>query len=102
MVNWIKSNVEGDKIIWVIALLLSIISLLSVYSATGSLAYQKMGGNTEYYLIKHFVLIILSFIAMWFSHRIDYKYYSKIALIGLYASIPLLIIIFKTKDILVM
>ena len=73
MVNWIKSNVEGDKIIWVIALLLSIISLLSVYSATGSLAYQKMGGNTEYYLIKHFILIILSFIAMWFSHRIDYK-----------------------------
>ena len=71
MVNWIKSNVEGDKIIWVIALLLSIISLLSVYSATGSLAYQKMGGNTEYYLIKHFILIILSFIAMWFSHRID-------------------------------
>ena len=89
MVNWIKSNIEGDKIIWVIALILSIISLLSVYSATGSLAYQKMGGNTEYYLIKHFVLIILSFIAMWFSHRIDYKYYSKIALIGLYASIPL-------------
>ena len=95
MVNWIKLNVEGDKIIWVIALLLSIISLLSVYSATGSLAYQKMGGNTEYYLIKHFILIILSFIAMWFSHRIDYKYYSKIALIGLYASIPLLIITYK-------
>ena len=95
MVNWIKSNVEGDKIIWVIALLLSIISLLSVYSDTGSLAYLKMGGNTEYYLIKHFILIILSFIAMWFSHRIDYKYYSKIALIGLYASIPLLIITYK-------
>ena len=54
-----------------------------------------MGGNTEYYLIKHFILIILSFIAMWFSHRIDYKYYSKIALIGLYASIPLLIITYK-------
>ena len=51
MVNWIKSNIEGDKIIWIIALILSIISLLSDYSATGSLAYQKMGGNTEYYLI---------------------------------------------------
>ena len=32
---------------------------------------------------------------MWFSHKIDYKYYSKIALIGLYASIPLLIITYK-------
>jgi cell division protein FtsW len=95
MINWIKSNIEGDRIIWTIAIILSIISLLSVYSATGSLAYQKMGGNTEYYLIKHFILILLSFIAMWFSHRIDYKYYSKIALIGLYASIPLLIITYK-------
>ena len=62
MVNWIKSNVEGDKIIWVIALLLSIISLLSVYSATGSLAYQKMGGNTEYYLINHFPTCLTVFI----------------------------------------
>ena len=60
MINWVKSNIKGDRIIWTIAIVLSVISLLSVYSATGSLAYQKMGGNTEYYLIKHFILIILS------------------------------------------
>ena len=77
MFNWFKTNINGDKVIWIIAIVLSTISLLSVYSATGSLAYQKMGGNTEYYLFKHFVLIILSLFAMWFSHKLDYKYYSK-------------------------
>ena len=57
--NWILDNIKGDKWIWIIALLLSTISILVVYSATGSLAYQKMGGNTEYYLFKHFFLIAL-------------------------------------------
>ena len=57
MINWVKSNIKGDRIIWTIAIVLSVISLLSVYSATGSLAYQKMGGITEYYIIKHFILM---------------------------------------------
>ena len=55
--KWVLDNIKGDRWIWFIALSLSILSLLVVYSATGSLAYQKMQGNTEYYLFKHFFLI---------------------------------------------
>ena len=95
MFTWIRYNIKGDKWIWLIAVILSIISLLSVYSATGSLAYQKMGGNTEYYLFKHFLLIILSFIAMWFAHKLDYKYYSKISIIAMYISLPLLFVTYQ-------
>ena len=47
---WLEDNLKGDLIIWGIVLLLSLISILAVYSATGSLAYRKMGGNTEIYL----------------------------------------------------
>ena len=94
MINWIQENIKGDKWIWGIALILSSFSLLSVYSATGSLAYSKMGGNTEFYLFKHFLLIILSFIAMWFAHKLDYKYYSKISEIAMYISLPLLLFTF--------
>ena len=93
--NWILDNIKGDKWIWIIALLLSTISILVVYSATGSLAYQKMGGNTEYYLFKHFFLIALSFVAMWFTHKIDYKYFSKISTIALYVCVPLLLLTWK-------
>ena len=95
MFTWIRYNIKGDRWIWSIAVILSIISLLSVYSATGSLAYQKMGGNTEYYLFKHFLLIILSFIAMWFAHKLDYKYYSKISIIAMYISLPLLFVTYQ-------
>ena len=93
--NWILNNIKGDKWIWIIAMILSVLSLLVVYSATGSLAYQKMQGNTEYYLFKHFFLILLSFFAMWFTHRIDYKYFSKISIMALYACIPLLLFTWK-------
>ena len=95
MFTWIKYNIKGDRWIWLIAIVLSIIGLLSVYSATSLLAFQNKGGNTEFYLLKHFILISFSFIAMWFSHKIDYKYYSKISLMGLYISLPLLFFTYK-------
>ena len=93
--KWVLDNIKGDRWIWFIALSLSILSLLVVYSATGSLAYQKMQGNTEYYLFKHFFLILLSFVAMWFTHKIDYKYFSQLSKISLYACIPLLLFTWK-------
>jgi len=38
---------KGDKVIWAIVIFLSLVSLLAVYSATGSLAYREQGGHTE-------------------------------------------------------
>jgi len=64
MFTWIRYNIKGDRWIWLIAIVLSIIGLLSVYSATSLLAFQNKGGNTEFYLLKHFMLIFFSFIAM--------------------------------------
>ncbi len=95
MIRWLNNNIQGDRYIWIIALILSVVGLLSVYSSTSLLAFQQKSGNTEFFLLKHFFLISFSFIAMWFSHRIDYKYYSKISFIGLIISIPLLIITYQ-------
>jgi cell division protein FtsW len=95
MKQWIKNNLKGDPIIWGIALLLAIISILVVYSAASSLAYRQMKGNTEYYLIKHASLMLASLVAMWVAHQIDYRYYSGIAKIGLWISVPLLVITWR-------
>ncbi len=89
--SWAIKNLKGDPIIWFIVLLLSLFSILVVYSATGSLAYKRMGGNTEYYLVKHSVLVIVSLLAIWIAHRIDYRYYSKISRLLLWISVPLLL-----------
>ncbi len=91
---WATNNLKGDSVIWGIVFTLSVISILVVYSATGTLAYKRMGGNTEAYLIKHAMLVFLSLFVMWVVHRIDYKYFAKIALLGLWVSVPLLLFTF--------
>ncbi len=95
MKQWIKTNLKGDPIVWGIALILAILSILVVYSSTSSLAYRQMKGNTEYYLIKHSSLMLVSLVAMWVAHRIDHRYYTGLAKIGLWISVPLLLITWK-------
>ena len=94
--KWVDKNLQGDPVIWIIVFALSIISILVVYSATGTLAFRRMEGNTEYYLFKHTLLIILSFFAMWVAHKIDYRYYSKVSKIALWVSVPLRIYAWKS------
>lgn len=86
---------KGDLTIWSIAFLLGLISILAVYSATSSLAYRQMHGNTEYYLLKHSLLVLCSFAAMWVVHNIDYRYFASFAKLGLWISVPLLIVTWR-------
>lgn len=85
-------NVKGDKVIWIVVILLSIFSLLAVYSSTGTLAYKKQHGNTEYYLVKHFLILAFGLGLMYLTHLIKYTYYSRISQIGLWLTFPLLIV----------
>lgn len=93
--NFFQRNLKGDPMIWFVVILLSLFSILVVYSATGSLSYKLMEGNTEYYLLKHSSLVFLSLGAMWLAHRIDYRYYAKISRLLLWISVPLLIFTWK-------
>ncbi len=82
---------KGDAVVWIVIFLLSIISILAVYSSTGTLAYKKMGGDTTYYLFKHGSLLIFGLIVIFIIHRIPYKYYSRLSVIFLYLAIPMLL-----------
>ncbi len=93
--KWADKHLQGDPIIWMIVFALAIISILVVYSATGTLAYKRMGGNTEYYLFKHTFLVMLSLGAMWVAHKIDYRYYSRLSKFALWISVPLLLYAWK-------
>ncbi|BDD09787.1 cell division protein FtsW [Fulvitalea axinellae] len=86
-----NKHLKGDPIVWAIVFCLMAFSVLVVYSASGNLAYRNAGGNTEYYLIKHSILLALSFCVMWIAHKIDFRYYPIIAKVGLLLSVPLLL-----------
>lgn len=88
---WTDKHIQGDPVIWLVVILLSLVGILVVYSATGSLAYRVAGGNTEKFLIRHSMMVALSFFVMWVAHKIDYRYYAKITRYALIASVPLLL-----------
>ncbi|MFA6949558.1 MAG: putative peptidoglycan glycosyltransferase FtsW [Lentimicrobiaceae bacterium] len=94
MMSPLLKNIKGDKVIWVVVALLSIFSVLAVYSSTGTLAYRYQSGNTEYYLIKHFGILILGLVLMFLAHLVPYKYYARISQLAIYLCIPLLLYTF--------
>lgn len=83
-------NTKGDRVIWGIVVILTMVSLLVVYSSTGSLAY-KYDKSTESFLFKQFAFIMLGVAIIYFAHRINYTIYSRVALILFLISIPLLL-----------
>lgn len=87
----ILKRTHGDRYIWGIVLLLALISVLVVYSATGSLAYKMNKGNNEVYLFKQLSFTVIGLVVMYFLHRVNYTLFSRIATILFYAAIPLLI-----------
>ncbi len=75
--NRAKRILQGDKVIWVGALLLGVISLLAVYSATSSEAHVKVGAYNEMVLMKHAATLLGGFVMMFIASRIDYRHYSR-------------------------
>ena len=88
--NQIISNVRGDRWIWLVVILLSLISLLSVYSAIGTLAYKR-GVGAESILMKHLAMVLGGLALMYISHKLDYRYYAGISKLLMYMTIPLLL-----------
>ena len=89
--NIVNKILRGDKVIWIVALILSIISLIVVYSATSALAVSKYEGDTGKVLMKHLGMIIFGFVMMILASRLNYKRYAKLALLLMIPCLALLL-----------
>lgn len=90
--NTILKYTKGDRAIWLVVLLLATISTLVVYTSITSLAYRHHDGNTFYYLFRHTTFLAIGIGIMYGIHKIKYSYFSRIAQLALYVSIPLLLL----------
>lgn len=88
--NRILNNTKGDRWIWLIVILLSVISLLAVYSSTGTLAFKR-GVGVESILMKHLAMVIGGILLMYISHKLDYRYYAGISKLLMIITVPLLL-----------
>lgn len=86
----ILQRTKGDQVIWAVVLILSFISLLAVYSSTGTLAY-RMDKNASYYLIKQLLVLGLGLMIIYWVHKVNYTKFAKVAVLLYMISIPLLI-----------
>jgi len=87
----LKTELKGDRVIWVLIALMTLVSLLGVYSSTGSLSHREQGGNTEYYLVKQGFIVIFGFFVMYILHRLHYLRFHRIAPFLYFVAVPLLI-----------
>ncbi len=83
-------NTKGDKVIWAVVILLSMISLLAVYSSTQSLAY-RMDKNASYYLVKQLMVLVFGLFIIFMLHRVNYRKFAGIAVLLYIVSLPLLL-----------
>lgn len=86
----INRELRGDKAIWVIVFLLTLASLLAVYSSSGSMAFRN-NTYTELYLVKHFIFISFGLVLMYVCYKTHYMIYNNLAPLLVLISIPILL-----------
>ena len=83
MEAWLRDiNLEGDRTIWGIVFVLSLLSLLVVYSTAGWV-----------FLFSHTIKLMLGLLTMYIVHKIKFKYFSKLGQLGYLFSVLLLILV---------
>ena len=92
MLSKITKYFKGDIVIWMIITFLIVISIIAVFTSTGTLAYKYQGGNTWHYMFRHASILFFGFLIVFITHRIPYLFFSKISLILMIISIPLLLV----------
>ena len=76
-------QLEGDKVIWGVVFALSIFSILLVYSTAG-----------WDFLFNHLIKLFIGLFFLYQVHKIKFKYFAKIGVLGFFLSIVLLILVF--------
>lgn len=92
-----KHSIKGDKVIWMIILCLTLISILAVYSSTYNLAIRE-GHGVFYYLFRHSFYVGLGLFLMYWFHTIPVGYYKKLATMGMLFGVALLVCVFIFPD----
>jgi len=79
---------KGDKAIWMVAMGLSVVSILAVYSGISTLGKNSEGSFNV--LTRHMTMLLGGWAIMLVVHRIDYRYFSKFSQLLIWVTVGLL------------
>ena len=92
MVNSLFKYVNGDRVIWMIVIILSLFSIVVAYSASSNMAYRLTDGDATSFLFKHMMLLIAGFTIMIVIHKIKFSLFSRASQLGVYIAAILLLV----------
>lgn len=90
----LKNIFKGDKVIWIIFLMLCLISVIEVFSASSTLIYKS--GDHWGPITRHSVFLMFGAVIVWFFHNIPYKWFQVFPLFLIPASVIMLVVVMFT------
>ncbi|MFQ5675158.1 MAG: FtsW/RodA/SpoVE family cell cycle protein [bacterium] len=94
----LKSGLKHDSALFLIVLILLVVGVVMVYSAS-SFKAQESYGDSRYFLINHFYKVLIGLALMLIVSRIDYRIWLKISPLLLAFSFAILIYLLASSDI---
>jgi cell division protein FtsW len=88
----ILDKLRGDRVIWMTALFLGLISLIAVYSSISSLAFKREDGSTLHFLFKHGLMLGTGGLIMYYASKLRYTLYSKLSQLAIPVTVALLLL----------
>ncbi len=86
-----NDHLKGDRTIWMVALLLGMVSMLAVYSASSWMGWRQDWGTFQV-LVKHSLMLAAGGGIMYAASKLKYTVYSKLSQVLLGATIGLLLL----------
>ena len=96
--NFLNKVFHGDKVVWVVFMVLLLISVVEVFSAASMLTY----GKEDYWwpIREHSVNLLLGFGVVYIAHLIPYRFYKAVPLALVPLSMGMLVwVLFKGADV---
>lgn len=93
----LKNIFKGDKIIWIIFLMLCLISIIEVFSAASTLTYKS--GDHWAPITQHSIFLMVGTVIVVVFHNIQYKWFQVLPVFLLPISVVLLILVMMMERI---
>jgi len=88
----LEKYLKGDRVIWVVVILLSLFSSVMALSASSNLAYRINDGDATSFWFKHVAILIMGIVLMLYLQHFNFKYFSRLSQLGIWVAAILLFV----------
>lgn len=88
----IRKNIKGDGVLWAIMMLLGLVSLAPVFSASSNIGLSAEMSTNWAFFIKHLAHLAIGFVVLYITHLVSFKKFGQYRYIILAVAVLLLVL----------